>query len=365
MHKWTTSWVIFYLACTAMYAQKPDSTATEEEDYSQYENAGFADGSAKRFANPKILDLSPQRLISIGWDMQMPYSAQFSGMGSFAVDENWSAAERGTFSYTGGLRFGANIPVISKNSLVWQLGASYWDTQYRSNEPPTREGGSRMLDRLQENGLKTLGLNTTVYKPLNEMQFLLFQGALDLNGDFSLSNFQSLQYTRWSGALVWGKRPNDRKQWGFGVARTYRVGELNYFPVVMYNWTAPSRKWGVEMLFPARAHVRRTFNARNLLLAGYELEGQTYRLNSLSNANNDYELRRGEARARVEYQRQLSGFVWLSVQAGWRYNWRFDVDRVQDGKDFFRGFFGDQRYAKLANLGNPLYFNIGIHLVSP
>jgi hypothetical protein len=144
------------------------------------------------------------------------------------------------------------------------------------------------------------------------------------------------------------------------------VGELNYIPIILYNWTSSSRKWGTEILFPARAHVRKNFNPGNLLLVGYELEGQTYRLNGLSDPNKSLELRRGELRLRAEFQKKLFGFIWGSLQAGYRYNYSYNADYLtNDGKEFFRGFFGTQNYAMINELSGALYFQVGIHLVSP
>jgi imidazoleglycerol phosphate dehydratase HisB len=34
------------------------------------------------------------------------------------------------------------------------------------------------------------------------------------------------------------------------------------------------------------------------------------------------------------FERSIKDFVWISVQAGWRYNYRFNIDE----KEFFRGF---------------------------
>ena len=41
----------------------------------------------------------------------------------------------------------------------------------------------------------------------------------------------------------------------------------------------------------------------------------------------DVYLRRGELKPRITYERQLAGFVWVSAQAGLRYNYRFDAFR--------------------------------------
>jgi hypothetical protein len=361
-------YILYFSLCWAAsgLAQQRDTIPpSEEEDYSQYENVTFTDASAKRFCSPKIFNLSPQRFVSVAWDMQLPYTMRLSSLGQYADNETVTPSETANINYTGGLRLSANIPVISKSSVVWQMGANFWDIRYQAKDQTSNAGSSGVIKNLDQRGLRTLGLNTTLFKPLNEKAFLLFQASGDLNGDYTLSDFQSLQFTRYSVAAIWGRRPHDRKQWGIGAARTYRVGEMNYIPVVMFNYTSANRKWGTEILFPARAHYRRTFNPRALLLAGYELEGGSYRLGYLSDDKRNVEIRRGELRARLEYQRQLTGFVWLSLQAGWRYNWSFNADYLSEGREFFRGFTGNQKYAMLNTIGNPLYFNVGFHLVSP
>lgn len=342
----------------------PQAEEEEEEDYSLYENLNFTDAAAKRYCSPKVLDLSPNRFISVGWDWQLPYTAKFSPIGEYEDGADAPVAEETRIRSTQGVRLSANIPVVSRNSIVWQMGFNFWDVAYKTQRRSETPESANITGQLGV-GLRTTGLNTTLFKPLGEKQFLLLQGAADLSGNYDLLEFQPLRYLRYSAAAVWGKRPHDRKQWGIGLARTYRVGELNYIPVVLYNWTAPNRKWGTEVLFPARAHVRRTFNPRSLLLAGYELEGQSYRLQGLSDADRSFEIRRGELRARVEYQRQLTGFIWVAVQAGYRHNWSFNADALPEGQEFFRGFFGDQRYAMLNTLTNPLYFNVSVSLVSP
>ena len=344
----------------------PPAPVEEEEDFSEYENLGFADEAAKRYCNPKILDLSPNRFVSVGWDWQLPYKAEFSPLGSFADGDEPAPAEKADIRATQGVRLSANIPVISRNSIVWQMGANFWNLTYNGEVQEQNQESAFLANRLLLRGLRTAGINTTIFKPLGEKQFLLIQGAADLSGDYNLTEFQSLRYLRYSGAVIWGKRPHDRLQWGVGMARTYRVGEMNYIPVVLYNWTAPNRKWGTEILFPARAHVRRTFNPRSLLLAGYELEGQSYRIGVLSDDDRSFEIRRGELRARLEYQRQLGGFIWMAFQVGYRHDWSFNADYLpNDGQEFFRGFFGDQKYAMLNTLTNALYVNLSVNLVSP
>ncbi len=351
-----------------------DSTALEDEiDWSLYEDLDFADEGTKRFCTSKILGLSPAQLISVGYDFQGPYDITLSDIGSYGVDERPGEAQEETarVNATHGLRLAANIPVISRNNLIIQVGANIWDLRYQFADPDQLQ--NPVAQAISENGLRTMGLNTTIFKPLNETNFLLFQGQADLSGDYTLGDFQSLRYLRYSAVALYGWRKSDNLQWGVGLARTYRVGELNYIPVLLYNWTARNQKWGTEILFPARAHVRRTFNARNLLLFGYELEGQSYRINGVSeqlatgqnDAFRSLEIRRGEMRWRLMWQRQLAGFVWLQAQAGYRINWSYEADELPAGQEFFRGFFGDQAFAMRNGLGNPFYLNFSLNLVSP
>jgi hypothetical protein len=111
-----------------------------------------------------------------------------------------------------------------------------------------------------------------------------------------------------------------------------------------------------------------------MVFAGYELEGQSYRLwsdalpGSAANLNKeDLEIRRGEIRLRLVYEFSVRNFIWMSIQAGYRINYRFDVDRLASGKEIYRafGFASNEPYVMLNELGNPFYVNVSINLVSP
>ncbi len=350
-----------------------DTTSTFEEeeiDFSLYDNLSFADEGAKRFCSPKIEGLSPAKLISVGYDFQGGYDLS-AGDILGADDAVLAAGGTHRVNATHGLRVGFNVPVVSKTSLVWQMGANFWNTNYVYDVQPTA-ADNPLHQTLAEHGLRTTGINTTVFKPLDDKQFLLFQGSADLSGTYGM-DFMPLKYLKYSAALLYGRRPTERKQWGVGLARTYRVGEINYIPVVLYNATDALNKWGAEVLFPARAHVRRTIDPRNMLFFGYELEGQSYRM--WRNPEGEFgdlrseelEVRRGEARVRLVYEFSVKDFVWLSVQAGYRVNYRFDVDRLMEGEEIYRAFglLRDDPYAQVNELGNPFYLNVSLNLVSP
>jgi hypothetical protein len=98
------------------------------------------------------------------------------------------------------------------------------------------------------------------------------------------------------------------------------------------------------------------------------LEGQSYRLHRVESIPNpDLEIRRAEIRLRAVYEFSLKDFIWMSVQAGYRINYRYDVDRLTNGKEIYRAFglASDEPYIMQNTLTNPFYFNVSVNLVSP
>ncbi len=341
-------------------SEEEEAEPADAVDLSKFQGDLEEAEGVKRYCTSKIFGLTPTKLISLGYDYQFGYNITAHAEG------NASQHEAQLVRATHGLRFLANFPLISTNKITLNVGASYTESNYNFAEPSQLK--SPLTTSLRNNPLRSTALNFTVFKPLNEKHFLFFNSQHELNGDYRLDEWQSLGYLKHSVAIAFGWKKHDRLQYGFGIARTYRVGEMNYIPAVLYNYTSENRKWGVEAFLPARAHFRRSFNSRNILLIGYELEGGSYRLQNRNNEfdalqprANDLELRRSELRFRAVYEMQLSGFVWLSIQAGYRSNYNFKVDNG----DFFRGFFGDQKYVMQNKLTNPLYFNISLNLVSP
>lgn len=361
---------IIVLTSTPILAQtETESTDSYDDiDWSLYDDLGFEDESIKRYANAKIEGLSPAKLISFGYDFQSPYTIT---PGDLTLGDGTIIAggEALQVNSTAGIRAGFNLPVVSQTNLVWQMGANYWNTSYNYAEAPT-SADNPLHQTLSEHGLRTSGVNTTIYKPLDEEQFILFQGSADMSGTYG-SSLIPAQYLKYSAAVLWGKRPTEKKQWAVGVARTYRVGELNYIPVILYNKTSANNKWGTEALFPARVHVRRTINPRNMVFLGYELQGQSFRmyenLTGFDIRDEDLEIRRGEIRVRAIYEFSLKNFIWMSVQAGYRINYRYDVDRLVSGPDIYRAFglLDSPDYAQLNALTNPFYVNVSVNLVSP
>jgi Domain of unknown function (DUF6268) len=336
---------VLLLFTVALRAQVTDTSAVDDMDYSKF---GDAEG-VKRYATQKVLNQTPNRIVSIGYE----YQGRFKYEGPEILPNDGTVTRN--VSKLAGLRAQINIPVISNTKLIWQVEANYmrsnFDIEIEPNVPI-----EPFTSSLNELGMHTSGINTTIFKPLNEKNFLIFQASADVNGVFDGFDEINSKAVTLSATAIYGWKKSEKNMIGVGVSRTYRAGQLIHVPVLLWNKTF-NDKWGMELLLPARGHMRRNFSTSNILQLGFELEGNQYWMRTPS-MNGQVFIQRGELKPRVMWDKKLKGFFWLNVQAGFRYNWRFDVmneyDARKDNQLFFR-----------SALTNPFYFSIGLNFVSP
>ena len=342
--------IIFALFCFIPFLSftQTDTTRakTEEIDFDSFGDAD--DKKVRTFCTQKVNYLSPTKLISIGYEAQLPFHLTSTSVNTAIPETKIIDTHINSF---GGLRVGLNTPIISKSSFILNFGLTFWNTQVAVENPER----SVFFQRI--NSMNSTGVNLTAFKPLNDKQFLIFQANTDLNGNYANLDGQISKAITYSGTAIYGWKKNDNFMWGLGVTRTYRAGQLLHIPVILYNRTF-NPTWGIETTFPAKLNVRRNFSPTSYLMLGYEIEGNTFYLGQI-NASDVY-LRRGELKPRITFETKLTGFVWLSAQAGLRYNWRFDAYNTKNPTEPLLGA------GSLTNkLGNPLYFNVSLNFVSP
>ncbi|MBU6158366.1 MAG: hypothetical protein KGP35_04955 [Bacteroidetes bacterium] len=337
--------LIPFFSLTSMNAHgQTDSTvpANDEFDYSLFTDAA----GVKRYATQKVINQSPSRIVSIGFE----YHDRFQ-MNQVPQDASNTIADY-TIRNMSGFRAQVNLPVISNDKFIWQVGANYWGSQFTFKQVP----GSKFESRLQQNGLHSLGVQSTIFKPLDEKHWLVVQVAADVNSSFSKIAEISRQTLTLSGTAIYGWKYSDRNMFGVGLARTYRAGALLHVPVIFWNKTFNDH-YGMELLLPARGYVRRNFSTTSMLQLGYELEGNQFQLANAA-ANGSLFLQRGELKPRIMWDQKIAGFIWLNLQAGLRMNWRFDVMNKAGSREIADRFYENQ-------LTNPFFFAISLNLVSP
>jgi hypothetical protein len=333
---------IFFLIGTKAQS---DTIGTDElVDYSKFSDAS----GVRRYATQKVINQSPTRIVSLGYEHHSGFS-----MPKVPQDVSGTPASDYTVSRLSAIRAQVNLPVISNDKFIWQLGANYWGSYFMFKEKTV----SRFESALHNNGLHTMGLQTTFFKPLDEKHWLVIQATTDFNGSFRKFSDISSRSLTISATAIYGWKYSDRNMMGVGVARTYRAGSVLHVPVFLWNKTFNDR-YGMELLLPARGYLRRNFSTTSMLQLGYELEGNQFYLPGAGVAGNDLFLQRGELKPRLMWDKQIAGFIWLNVQAGMRMNWRFDAMTQADSREEKDRFYQGK-------LTNPLFFSVGLNFVSP
>ena len=309
-----------------------DTTNNDVFDPSQFEDGA----NVTKFCTQKVLNQTPTKMYGIGYEQNLSFSS------SNSIDPSH------TINSLGGVRITTSFLAYSKNNLILNFGLNYWSSQIHSQFTPL----NKSMNQIYSNSMNTESFNLTVFKPLNEKHFIIAQANLDVS---TIDNDNSWAYSKSGlsvyGSVMYGWKKGDYRMLAVGLSRTYRLGRPLIVPILLYNKTFDD-KWGMECLFPARAHVRYNFSTNSMLLAGYELEGQQFDL-----IENEQFLQRGEIKPRVVFEKRLKGFFWLSAQAGFRINGRFNLVNKYDGQE--------KNEVLKNNFGNAPYFNIGINFVSP
>ncbi len=335
---------VFLLPFYSLSQTDSTRTLTDEINFDDFGNAD--ENKVKTYCTQKVNYLSPSRFVSIGYESVLPF--HLSSIGSHKLRESVKEADSHVNRFAG-LRVALNAPIISRSNLIVSLGLSFWNTNLDFQNPERSNYFSTIKT------LNSTGINTTIFKPFNNKNFLIFQASADINGNYSTLNKIDSKGLTYSATAIYGWKKDDNFMWGLGLSRIYRAGAVIHVPSILYNKTF-NKKWGVEAVLPGKANLRRNFSPNSFAMVGFEIEGNTYYLGNINNT--ETYLRRGEMKPRISFEKKLKGFIWVSAQAGWRYNWRFDgfanQNPVKDEKPIFTNA-----------LGNPLYFNLSLNFVSP
>jgi hypothetical protein len=321
----------------ALLAQDTTDNASDEPlesiDLSQFGDAA----NAKVFCTQKVINQTPTRLATVGYEYN-------SGFNNNVTDKINSMS---------GLRAGLQYLAISTNKIILTVGANYWGAKVNTNATSAGIGNNQIYN----NRMDMLGLNALLFKPIDRKHFIIAQLNSDVSTVGKSNNFafDSKGLTLY-GSAIYGWKKNDYRMSGLGISKTYRLGRPLFVPIFLYNKTF-NQNWGVEMLLPARAHVRYNVSTTNMFLAGLELEGQQYYIQPATTSQPDWWLQRGEIKPRLAWEKKLFGFIWLGTQAGYRLGYRNNVVNKYNGKE--------SNEITTNAWGNSPYFNVSLSFVTP
>ena len=111
------------------------------------------------------------------------------------------------------------------------MGANYWGSRIAMSELTT----NLIAKQLYNHTLTSTGINTTIFKPLNEKNFLILQASADINGVFHEIQDINREALTISATAIYGWKRSEKNMIGVGVARTYRAGQIIHVPVLLWN----------------------------------------------------------------------------------------------------------------------------------
>lgn len=201
--------LIVCLPLSFVFAQ----TDTTVNKASSFSFSDVDEKPTKRYCTQKVLNQTPNRFISIGYEYQ-------GGFDFKATPSPFNETLR--YDNASGMRVGFYTPIVSKNNLIINLAGNYWRTAFNG---PDYSSPYPLYQSLNNNGLHSAGVSLTVFKPLNEKKFLLFQAIADANWQMQNSGLSiTNKALTYSGSVVYGWKPTENLMWGIGVSRTYRLG---------------------------------------------------------------------------------------------------------------------------------------------
>lgn len=315
-------------------------------------------GAAQRYAVPSVIGMGPSKGVV----------AHIEGLANFNIksdlrDREPNEKTENTVVKNRRAFIKAYAPLLNRPRLKLILGVNYDREEFKFEDP----NRSVFYRDLEDKGLKTLGAQLAVIRPIDEVHWYLARVKGELNGDYTSSELSVSDYLKISGEFIYGWKRSPSYAWGVGAQLGYTFGRQSLYPVILYNRTFNPR-WGVEALFPARVTLRRNVDSKTLFFGGYTVDGLNYNI-KLREPLRELQtliIRQTELKFRLRAEREIYDFLWVGLEGGYRYNYSFNAfDEDSNRRNLF-GIGGGNRDKTVVNtLGGAPYLSVEVFLVPP
>lgn len=234
------------------------------------------------------------------------------------------------------------IPILNKPDLVLLMGYYHFRENYSF-----RSGGLEsdfLVGNMDNRAMSFNRFNLNLVKSVNDRYYLAFRAGVSYNGDYEQFMRFDRRYAiyRFTGILGIKKRPD--QELGFGLMVNHGFRSTGVYPFLLFNKTINDR-WGFESVLPVRIQGRYNISPGQILLFGAEYAGRAYSVDmpaqpvfsgfaaSPAPGGEIYHFHRREIRFGLEYNQQLTGWVWMGAKAGYSYNWRTVLEGTVSGRD--------------------------------
>ena len=295
------------------------------------------------YSRPGVRYRSQSRGVAIRYENQGPFD--WKGQGGVAGgNQAVTRLEQFTFKF--------KIPLLNKPRTKVLLGYE-WDTEkyYFADPYAGFENQQTLFQLLDERRLKANKLSAYVTHSWDERFYSSGRFRVSFNGDYQgLIDFDNI-YRTYSAALVYGKKVDDDTEWAVGITYSNNKARQIALPFFVYNRTFNER-WGLQTALPGQAYLRRNVGRRmvNTFLLGATFDSRYYAVNTGSRGGfeelGQFFLRNNGIRTMLQYEHNLSKWVWVFGQGGYyipvrtRFNPEdnidLDIETTVGGRPFFR-----------------------------
>ncbi|GAB3232663.1 hypothetical protein GCM10027346_20070 [Hymenobacter seoulensis] len=287
-------------------------------------------GNGQEFAVPSVVGMGPSKGLIFHYERMPRFNVDSDGKVVGLQDFSSEATKNARLVIKG------YIPMLNHPHLKLVMGVNYEREEFKFRQRPT---GYELYDNIEDKGLKTLGAQLAVIRPVNTVNWYIFRVKGELSGDYTSSELSVRDYLRVSSEFLYGWKRSPTFSWGVGLQLGYTFGRQSIYPALLYNRTFNNR-WGVEALFPARVTMRYNVSPKSLLFAGYSVDGLNYIIKLREPLRREgaidlrtLELRETEVKFRGRWEREIYDFLWFGLEGGYRYNYAFDAfDRTNDNR---------------------------------
>ena len=176
--------------------------------------------------------------------------------------------------------------------------------------------GTELHQTLTEESLQTLRVGMIGLRPLNSDSYLVGQVSVGWNSNEYEDMSLGIDNSVINMTFLYGRKLHRDLEWGVGIAQTLQFGSYRVYPVFMLNQTF-NDKWGLEMVLPKEAFLRRNFTKKIALKLGAELDGSNFNLQVNETTRQYLQVRQGFLRAKAQLEWQLAPMVWTSFETGY------------------------------------------------
>ncbi len=292
------------------------------------------------YCHPGVRKRSQSRGVVIRYENQLGFD--WDGNGNIAGGrQRVNRLEQFTFKF--------KVPLLNKPQLKALLGYE-WDTEKYFFDHTFKTEERTLFHLLDERRLKANKLSAYVTRSWNDKFYSSARLRMSLNGDYQgLINFGDI-YRTYSGAAAFGKKVSADEEWAVGLTISSNKARTIALPFFVWNKTFNDR-WGVQTALPGQAFLRHNVGTElnNSFLFGATFDSRYYAINTDQRPQylelGPYFLRNNGIRLQLQYEHNITPWVWAFAQAGYyapvttRFNRASNIDLELETQAGSRPFF--------------------------